>query len=171
MNRPRVYAVSESERIGETLAILLDPTCDYRWLRDEGNGPLPSLPPPALLIDARAQPHRRVRASAALRHWPGVRTLTLDLLGRPDPVAAQTAVLTALRDTRTAPPIGDVIHHIAAGLHADLKPRLVAARALLAVATRQPDLIRHAAWRALCREQLFAIDRRIAAMRLATVAR
>jgi len=162
MVQPRVYAVSESEPVAETLAIMLEPACDYRWIPVGEDGGLVSLPRPALLIDACTHPRGRERATAVLQHWPGVPTLRLDLLNRPDPNAARRAVAAALDDAGAPQRLDDAIRAAVGTLHADLKPRLVAARILLVIAARQSELSRQPAWRTLCREQLLAIAERSA---------
>ena len=161
--RPRVYAVGESERIGETLAILLESTCEYRWLGAHADEPHASLPPPTLVIDARVHADAE-RPSDASQHWPAAKTVRIDLTARPDPVAVQSEIAHALVNTSTPVPIGDAIRLATTDLAIQLKPRLVAARALLAVASREPDITRGSMWRALCREQLHAIDDRVASM-------
>ncbi|MBI4515892.1 MAG: hypothetical protein HY699_08770 [Deltaproteobacteria bacterium] len=156
--RPRIYALCDNERVAETLAVLLGPECDFRWIAPtdaapEADSPLPR---PALLLEARARRHQARAASAEYR-WPGLRVLRVNLQVTLDPVAARRAIAAALAEANAALELVEVVNGMAALLAAEVKPRLVAARCLLAL-TRNHRAESRRPWAALLSEQFAAIS-------------
>jgi hypothetical protein len=147
MEPSRVYGVCESERVAETLAVLVEPNFEFRWLTPLTVDPR-QWPRPALVIDARRQ--RPVKEPFPARVWPGVPSLRLELADTFDPAATQQAIAQALHETESVErPRLTALHAIAT----DLKPRLIAVRLLTAMA-RHSARRATSSWRDLLRRQL-----------------
>ena len=152
MHPPHVYAVCESECVAETLAILVEPHGHFRWL-DGLSGEPPQWPPPALLIDARSQP---CSMDPRMTWWPGVRSLRLNVADSFSATEAQLAIASALREAGGGGALEQSIDTLVRGIVLALRPRLAAARCLIAMVERR-DASADAAWRKLLREQLDGI--------------
>lgn len=152
MQPPRVYAVCESESVAETLAILVEPHGQFRWL-DGLSGEPRQLPPPALLIDARSRPSS---IDPRLPWWPGVRSLRLNVAASFSPTEAQFAIAGALRAAGGPDAIEQAVDTLVGGIALVLRPRLAAARCLVAMVERR-DTSADPSWRELLRQQLDGI--------------
>jgi hypothetical protein len=131
---PLVYALCDRDTVAETLAILLEGTCDYRPLPIGAADPaaFARLRRPALFIDARRTRHAPLPEAIA-RRWPGLRVLRCTLRDRRDSFAIRRRVEHALRDSQADPDLIASIANVAAPLAAKLRPRLLTMRALLTI--------------------------------------
>jgi hypothetical protein len=155
----RVYALCDSERVAETLAILLERDCEYRGILPPALEELDlgRLPPPALLIDARDAPIRAAPPVAFSPSWRSARVLRVGLQTEGDLLETRRAVADALRNDGHHDSLSDLIREAICPLEAELRPRLAAARCLIGMAHQDEGLYSHSIWRELCREQLLGI--------------
>jgi hypothetical protein len=156
MSLPLVYALCDDVRVAETLAVLLESDYDCRWLTDLGERPSSPLPPPALVLDARGSRPRSRRAPMSQVRWPGVPLVRMNLLDHFDPIAARRAVADAVRGDLPGTYLRAAVEAGTLPVAHDLKPRLVAAKCLLALAREEGSAARFP-WPPLLQEQLVAI--------------
>lgn len=88
--------------------------------------------------------------------WPGVRSLRLNVADSFSATEAQLAIARALREAGGVDALEQSVDLLVGGIVLALRPRLAAARCLIAMAERR-DASADAAWRKLLREQLDGI--------------
>ncbi|HVN84729.1 MAG TPA: hypothetical protein VMW17_07790 [Candidatus Binatia bacterium] len=155
---PRAYALTESDRVAETLAVILESACEVCWLHPRRERTSSPLPRPAVVIDARTPSNQR--ADDALANWPGVPTIRLDVSPQSSPIATRAAITEILSRRRSMPEVAEIVRAIANEDYLHLRHRLVALRCLLALAPSDDDGLPASTWRTLCREQVAAIVER-----------